>query len=146
MMEDVSVIRPAIKDFEGVYRLLKQLWPDGKLDKQKLKRVYVRTLKDRDYGIFTAQRDGKIVGIISFMLVNSLWQPEIMCVVNELVVDSTNRSAGIGSKLMETVVKIARREKCVRVELDSAFFRKGAHKFYEKKGFEKRAFLFSKVL
>jgi GNAT superfamily N-acetyltransferase len=125
---------------------LKQLWPERKLDKSKLRRVYSATLKDPDYGFLAARHSGKIIGLVTFMFVKSLWQPEVLCVVNELVVDSSLRGLGIGTGLIDEVTKIARKRKCVRIELDSAFFRKDAHRFYEAKGFEKRAFLFSKNL
>jgi glucosamine-phosphate N-acetyltransferase len=39
-----------------------------------------------------------------------------------------------------------RRQASRRVELDSAFHRKQAHRFYEQLGFENRAYLFSKAL
>ncbi|MDE5580603.1 MAG: hypothetical protein K2I95_04195 [Treponemataceae bacterium] len=37
-------------------------------------------------------------------------------------------------------------EKCKAIELDSAFFRKSAHKFYTNLDFCKRGFVFSKTL
>jgi hypothetical protein len=47
---------------------------------------------------------------------------------------------------MDTAIYEARRQGCKRIELDSAFHRAQAHALYEDLGFEKRAFLFSKVL
>jgi hypothetical protein len=43
-------------------------------------------------------------------------------------------------------ISIAKELGCKRFELDSGFQREGAHKFYESIGFEKRAYLFSKIL
>lgn len=37
-------------------------------------------------------------------------------------------------------------EKCQAIELDSAFFRESAHRFYNNMGFEKRGYVFSKLL
>jgi len=63
-----------------------------------------------------------------------------------MVVDESCRGTGIGSSLLEKASDIARLSGCKKIELDSGFPREKAHKFYEKLGFEKRAYLFSKDL
>jgi GNAT superfamily N-acetyltransferase len=66
--------------------------------------------------------------------------------VDELVVDSNHRGRGIGTQLLKHLVTYAQQKGCRRVELDSAFHRLEAHKFYKQQGFEDRALLFSRVL
>lgn len=44
------------------------------------------------------------------------------------------------------IEKIAKSHGCKRLELDSAFHRVLAHEFYERLGFEKRAYLFSREI
>jgi GNAT superfamily N-acetyltransferase len=91
------------------------------------------------------RRSAKI-GFGSLTLKNNLWQEGYVGHVDELVVDSTHRSRGVGTLLLNQIIELARRKGCRRVELDSAFHRKEAHMFYEQHGFENRAFLFSRVL
>jgi GNAT superfamily N-acetyltransferase len=135
-----------IDDFDAVMLLLRQLWPGTRLNREKIRAAYVESLGNTNYGYFIAKAGGKPVGLVSYMYVRSLWQPRLLCQINELVVDSEMRGLGIGTILLNKVVSMARRHRCARVELDSGFFRKSAHKFYVDKGFEKRAFLFSKKL
>jgi ribosomal protein S18 acetylase RimI-like enzyme len=66
--------------------------------------------------------------------------------IDELVVDREYRNQGIGKLLMNEMEAIAKNRGCKRLELDSAFHRTNAHAFYEKQGFEKRAYLFSKEI
>ena len=66
--------------------------------------------------------------------------------IDELIVDKKFRGQGIGQSLLEKMTEIARENDCKRIELDSAFNRREAHVFYEKSGFENRAYLFSKKL
>ena len=47
---------------------------------------------------------------------------------------------------MTAAIKLAIESGCASIELDSAFHREDAHRFYESQGFENRAFLFSKSL
>jgi GNAT superfamily N-acetyltransferase len=63
-----------------------------------------------------------------------------------LIVDVQYQGRGIGTSLLAWISHEAAKSGCSRIELDSAFHRKDAHKFYEAQGFENRAFLFSKVL
>ncbi|SMC22199.1 Acetyltransferase (GNAT) family protein [Clostridium acidisoli DSM 12555] len=63
-----------------------------------------------------------------------------------MIVDEKNRGKGIGQGLIDKPCQIAKELGCKRFELDSGFQREGAHKFYESIGFEKRAYLFSKIL
>lgn len=77
---------------------------------------------------------------------NNLWQEGFLAHLDELVVNSAHRGCGLGSQLLEAMISLAKERGCVRVELDSAFHRTEAHAFYECRGFENRAYLFSKPL
>jgi hypothetical protein len=47
---------------------------------------------------------------------------------------------------MERLTAMSVARGCRRLELDSAFHREAAHRFNEKRGMEKRAYLFTQVL
>jgi ribosomal protein S18 acetylase RimI-like enzyme len=66
--------------------------------------------------------------------------------IDELVVDIEYRNRGIGRLLINEMEAIAKHRGCKRLELDSAFHRTTAHAFYEKQGFERRAWLFTKEI
>ena len=64
-------------------------------------------------------------------------------IVENVVVDSGNRSAGVGKRLVEAAVKIARREKSYRLSLTTNRKRKAAHRFYERLGWRRTHFCFT---
>jgi ribosomal protein S18 acetylase RimI-like enzyme len=88
----------------------------------------------------------RVVGLGSLTVKDNLWQEGKIAYIEEIVVHEDLRGKGIGTQLLEQLVRSAKEAGCRRVELDSAFHRKEAHGFYERHGFENRAFLFSKVL
>ncbi len=135
-----------LDDFEGICRLLQQLWPDKKQDKRALKTVMNRALPSPDEIYLCAEIDNAIAGFCSLAIRNSLWQEARLGMLSEMVVDETVRKRGIGTALLGTIIDMARQRGCRRIELDSAFHREETHRFYEKAGFEKRAVLFSKEL
>jgi GNAT superfamily N-acetyltransferase len=133
-------------DFEQVASLLMQLWPSKKQNLSKLRGAFDRAMASTSQRYFCAIDNGNVVGFCSVSMKNSLWEEGTLANLDELVVDDPARGQGIGTALLEYVIDMARKAGCGRLELDSAFHRTEAHSFYERKSFEKRAFLFTMEL
>lgn len=135
-----------IENFDSLFYLFEQLWPQKKINKDSLRKAYNYGIESNSDYYLCVQKDNKLVGFCALAIVNNLWQEGVISYIYAMVIDESLRGAGIGSKLISEAVKLSRQFGCKRVELDSSFQREKAHKFYEKLGFEKRAFLFSKIL
>lgn len=133
-------------DFDQILVLLNQLWPSKELDRTALRSVYARALRAEAQHCICAVEDDRVIGFCSLILKNNLWQAGYLAHIDELIVDEQHRGRGIGRSLLSTIIEMAVKNGCSRTELDSAFHRTDAHKFYETEGFENRAYLFSKVL
>jgi len=126
--------------------LLAQLWPGKPLDPMGLRNVYNRALAS-DRQLYLCALDGQqVVGFGSLAIKANLWSEAFVGFVDEMVVDEAHRGQGIGSQILGQLTIWAREHGCNRIELDSAFHRKGAHAFYERHGFQSRGYLFSKLL
>jgi ribosomal protein S18 acetylase RimI-like enzyme len=134
------------QDFEELIPLLKQLWPDKAINEAKLRRVFERCLESTIEAVYCAEAEGKVVGFCSATISNNYWQEGYIAYISTIVVDEKHRNQGIGKLLTERVCEFARSKGCGSVELDSAFHRAEAHRFYENLGFEKRAYTFSREL
>jgi glucosamine-phosphate N-acetyltransferase len=147
MVPEIKIkIRKAIlNDFEQIYQLLPQLWPHTRLNRNRLRITFSRALNSGQQYYLCAFEKKVIVGFCSLSTRNSLWQQGLLAHIDELIVDQSYRGRGIGTRLMTEAIKLAVKKRCSRIELDSAFHRKHAHGFYNKMGFESRAYLFSKV-
>lgn len=142
-----AYIEYAIRDdFEQIYPLLQQFWPDRELHEDTLADIFDRGIGSDITVYLCAKRRNKIIGFCSISFRDSLWQEGDIAYVHELVVDESERGQGVGSALLDEAIEVARSRKCKRIELDSGLHREEAHAFYEKAGFEKRAALFSKIL
>ena len=130
------------EDFDDVASLLRQLWPEKRLDAASLRMVFQRAVTSESQTYLCVIDGERIVGFGSLTLKNNLWQQGYLAHIDELVVDSDYRGRGIGTQLLNQLVRLARDRGCRRVELDSAFHREQAHQFYQQHGFENRAFLF----
>jgi GNAT superfamily N-acetyltransferase len=134
------------EDFEQILPLLQQLWPAKTLNHDHLRVVYERGRRSDLQHYICAVESGRIAGFCSLTLKNNLWQEGYLAHVDELIVNHADRGRGIGSQLLEAIIAYAVERSCMRVELDTAFHRTEAHAFYERQGFENRAYLFSKLL
>lgn len=142
--KSISIRNAKTEDFNSVFLLLSQLWPNKKLNKILLKKVYTRLLNSDHEELFCAEIEGQTIGFCTLSIRDSLWQESRMGHICELIVDEAFRGKKIGTRLIKKAISVAQKRGCKKIELDSAFHRKEAHHFYRKIGFEERAFLFSK--
>jgi N-acetylglutamate synthase and related acetyltransferases len=131
------------EDFESVFPLFKQLWPNKSLNQNELSKVFNRGIKSDTDVLLVLELDNKVIGFCAYAIVNNLWQEGFISYIYAMVIDDKNRGKGYGSSLLQEAINKSREQGMKRVELDSGFPREKAHQFYEKFGFEKRAYLFS---
>lgn len=143
---EVSIESCSESDFDGVFPLLQQLWPATSLDSKSLRRLFCEALSSNSRVLLCARLNERAIGFGSMTLRTHLWYGGLVAWVDELVVDAGSRNSGIGRKLLDRLAALAREKGCRAMELDSSFHRNEAHAFYEKLGFEKRAFLFCRRL
>ena len=145
-MQDFQIRYCTENDYEAVYELLRQLWADTIPDRDALRTAYTKAVASKSQMLIVARVGPRLAGFCSLTVKNNLWQAGNLGHIDELVVDGCFRGKGVGSRLLEEITKIARENGCKRIELDSAFHRKEAHRFYENAGYENRAYLISKVI
>ena len=142
----IRIRRCQSEDFESVLMLLCQLWPNQELDRNLVRSVFNRALASDQQVYLCALVEQQVVGFGSLSVKNNLWQQGYLAQVDELVVEEKHRGRGIGIQLLVNLIDLARQRHCGRIELDSAFHRDQAHRFYEGQGFTKRAYLFTQAL
>ncbi len=141
------VVRPTKReDFDAIAPLLRQLWPTNPIDWRAAQEIFDRGLASDKRAYLCACLGEKIIGFGTLMIRDCLWLQGDVGYICDLVVDQDHRGTGVGTTLVEEMVEIGKQRGCRRVELDSGFHRTEAHRFYERRGFEKRAFLFSRAI
>lgn len=83
------------------------------------------------FKFFVAEVEGKIVGISLYYIKYSTWKGK--CVfLEDIIVTESHRTYGIGKKLFDEVVKVAKEMKARRMEWQVLEWNEPAIKFYEK--------------
>jgi GNAT superfamily N-acetyltransferase len=80
-------------------------------------------------------KEQKELGHVYLYLMYNDLREEPFAFVEDLFVDEEVRGKGIGKKLMNELIKIAKEEKCYKIIANSRESRNQVHKFYKKMGF-----------
>ena len=112
---------------------------------QKLIKSYIQfNSTSVNRGIILAISNSKIIGLVSYVLLERLNQSFSEFWIPELIVSKEYRNHGVGKLLIQRCESIAKRKKCYRIRLESRNDRINSHEFYKKIGFEQIALAFEK--
>lgn len=133
-----------LEDKEEIYQLICIL-ENKEINKEHYDKVYKEGLKDSST-IYLVYRDEKIGGFLSFKIHHYLHHDYDTGEIVELVVLPEKRNLQIGKKLIEKIEEIARKRNLEQIELSTSTYRKDAHRFYERQGYEKLHYNYTKEL
>jgi len=118
-----------LKDEKDIKKLLKQL-TINKID-FSIKQI----LRDKNCNCLVVEGNGKIVGFGALVL-NMVPCRGYIAKIEDVLVDEKYRGQGLGKKLMQELIKIAKNKKIKIVNLTSSPKRVGAIKLYTSLGFK----------
>ena len=149
-MDNVIIREAARKDIPIILGLLYELGrpkPQKDSDVDSFRKLVKKYLADSDKKILVAEIDDvEIIGMVSLTFLSRLNRNTLEMYIPELVVLKKYQNQGIGKKLMESCITLAKEKKCHRIRLESGNQRKNSHQFYKNLGFEQGALSFTKNL
>lgn len=92
-------------------------------------------------GLWVAEVAGRAVGLISASSYPTLWHAGPSVIIDELVVEASQRGQGVGRALIGKVVEWARANGASEVEVSTELDNQAAQDFYARCGFTYRALL-----
>ena len=99
-----------------------------------------------DYAAWVAEAEGRVTGFAGGHLLHPWEDEEPAAQIMIMVVDEAARGQGVGGALVATFEGWARTHGAVRAVVGSGFAREGAHRFYERHGYEATGVRFKKKL
>jgi len=82
-----TVRKATENDFEKVYPLFEQLWPNKELDKKALRIVFNRGVNSATDELLCLDYCGEVIGFCAYAIVNNLWQAGYISYMYAMVVD-----------------------------------------------------------
>ena len=130
-------IRKAVKkDSKEILRLIKELADFEKLsppDKSAQRRLLSAAFSDNPkINILVAEEKGKLIAYAIYMFLFSSFLAKPTLYLEDIYISNDYRRSGIGRKIFDKLIAIAKNKKCGRLELMVLGWNKNAIAFYEK--------------
>lgn len=124
-----------VNNLEKLLKLLYQLSPKKEnTDKQKLKAILEKIVKDENYYLCVFEKDDKLLGTATlFVEKNLTHKGRPKGHIENVVVDKNHRKKGVGKKLVDHLVEKSKEKNCYKTVLTCDEKNKG---FYKKSGFK----------
>lgn len=135
-----------VKDATGMeeaYPLVIQLSPN--VTRHEYTQYIADMVKSGYFQVIMRNEENKAVAVSGIWIATKIYSGKYMEMDN-VVVDSAYRSAGLGKLLYEYCLNLANENKCQVIMLDAYMENERAHAFYMEKGFIKRGYHFLKWL
>jgi len=139
---DLIIREAANKDIEGVIEVLKTIYLQ---DIAWAKRAIKKLLATENYVILVAELDDRIVGFIDYYILPSIWEKWNEATINNLFIHKNYQGGGIGSRLLEEVIKRTDEIGIVELHIGTEKDNERAIRLYKKHGFFKEYSLLERV-
>jgi GNAT superfamily N-acetyltransferase len=140
----VRIRTATLADVPALAALATQLgYPTAPEDmRERLDRIRARD----DYETYVAERAGRVVGFAGVMHgLSYVYDPPYARLLS-LVVEPGERGSGIGAALVAATESWARAHGAGQLHLTTALHRDGAHRFYERLGYERTGARYARKL
>ncbi|MCJ8306420.1 MAG: GNAT family N-acetyltransferase [Nitrosopumilus sp.] len=149
-MDNITIRIASNNDISIILGLLYDLGrpkPQKDSDVEIFRKLVTKYVRDSDKTILVAELEGmKIIGMVSVMYLSRLNRSTLEMYIPELIVLEKYQNKGMGKKLINSCIVLAKKKKCHRIRLESGNQRKNSHQFYKSLGFEQSAISFTKNL
>src|SRR5688572_4404172 len=96
--------------------------------------------------VLVADQGGKVVGLVTGHVFPSIHGSALVAWLTTLVVDDEHLHQGVGRELSAAIERWARGLGAIRISVTSGKHREGAHRFYERIGYERTGVRLTKPL
>ena len=140
-MQNRIFIARSAQELEKCLPVLKELRPH--LEPKEFLSIFSNAHIQDGYELMAIQEQGKILALMGYRILFDFVRGKYLY-VDDLVSTESHRSQGLGAELLEQAEKIAKEQKCSGLRLCAILENEHAIRFYEKHGWTKRAYAFSK--
>ncbi len=101
------------------------------------RRGLLRIITNPEVGVVLVAKEGSVVlGMVNLLFTVSTALGERVALLEDMVVGSEARGAGVGSRLLQEAVTVAKASGCRRITLLTDESNQAAQRFYKRQGFE----------
>ena len=138
----MKIIKATINHMDNVYDLLCQL-ENNILDKNDFSQIYKININNKNIHYILAVDGSNLIGFASLHIQCLLHHCANIAEIQEIVISTEQQGLGLGTVLFDELVRIARANDCLQIEVCCNLTREKSHKFYLKQGMAKSHYKFT---
>lgn len=136
---ELSIRSARPSDADALHRMLCDLENED-IEIRRFTDVFLTNLRNENILYLIAELDDQPVGMASCHVQSLLHHAAPVAEIQEMYVDSSVRSRGIGQEFVRVLLHFARQRGACQLEVATNQTRLDAHRFYEREGFQKSHF------
>ncbi|MBL7543948.1 MAG: GNAT family N-acetyltransferase [Bdellovibrionaceae bacterium] len=142
-MEKKFVVAREPQDLIKFFPVMKELRPH--LEMESYLSIYQEAHRNDGYEIVAIEANGQVQAVMGYRLIADYVRGRHVY-IDDLVVSETVRSKGLGGELLKYAEGVAKENNCDTLRLCTGIENDRGVKFYEKSGWTKRAFAYTKKI
>jgi PhnO protein len=145
MSIQIQLRRAESKDKDQVYGLICQL-VGFDFDRKSFEKTYAKNLSDDMIKYWVIDDGEKAIGFVSLHIQDLLHHEGKVAEIQELCVDEKFTGKGFGKLLADHAILEAKKLNCEIIELSASNKRVDAHRFYDREGWDRSHFKFTRKI
>ena len=134
-MSNLKIRRADETDIPVLLMLAEEFMSEVEATQEKRMKILRKALKDPDYELVVAELDGETVGFIDQWIIHDFTHGAKLSYIQNLYITPKHRRKGIGSRLLEEIIRSAEKKGVLEIHVVTEFENKPAINLYRKHGF-----------
>jgi len=132
---NLKIRRADESDIPVLLTLAEEFMSEVETTREKRMKILRKALKNSDYELAVAELDGETVGFVDQWIIHDFAHGAKLSYIQNLYITSTHRRTGIGSRLLEEIIRSAENKGVLEIHVVTEFENKAAIGLYRKHGF-----------
>jgi len=134
-LSNLTVRRADETDIPVLLMLGEGFMPEVETTREKRMEILRKALRNPDYELVVAELNGETVGFVDQWIVHDFAHGAKLSYIQNLYITSKHRRKGIGSRLLEEIMRSADNQGVLEIHVVTEFENKPAINLYRKHGF-----------
>jgi len=134
-LSNLKVRRADERDLSVLLMLAEEFMSEVEATREERMEILRKALRNADYELVVAELDGETVGFIDQWIIHDFAHGAKLSYIQNLYITAKHRRKGIGSLLLEEIIRSAENKGVLEAHVVTEFENKAAIKLYRKHGF-----------
>jgi ribosomal protein S18 acetylase RimI-like enzyme len=134
-LSNLKIRRADERDISVLLILAEEFMSEVEASREKRMKILRKALRSPDYELVVVELDGETVGFIDQWIIHDFAHGAKLSYIQNLYITSKHRRKGVGSRLLEEIIRSAENKGVLEIHVVTEFENKPSIRLYRKHGF-----------